>query len=115
MSTIRFSLSRQIAASLILAALVLSPFAYATDTDAAGIFQNHCVLCHGTNGAGTASGRSLKVKDLRSPAVQSRSDDDLAQTISKGEGNMPAFGSKLSPDVINALVAYIRTLGTPKK
>jgi len=28
---------------------------------------------------------------------------------------MPAFGSKLSPDVINALVAYIRTLGTPKK
>jgi mono/diheme cytochrome c family protein len=115
MMTIRFSLSRRIAGGLILTGVALSPFAFAADTDAAGIYQNHCVLCHGTNGAGTASGRSLKVKDLRSPAVQSRSDDDLAQTISKGEGNMPAFGSKLSPDVINALVAYIRTLGTPKK
>ncbi len=102
--------SQRIVATLMFAGLTLTPFAVAAEPDAAGIFQNNCKLCHGTDGAGTASGRALKAKDLRSPAVQTRSDAELVQTITKGQGNMPAFGAKLSPEVINALVAYIRTL-----
>jgi mono/diheme cytochrome c family protein len=34
--------------------------------------------------------------------------------VAEGRGNMPAFGTQLSKDQIDALVKYIRTLGNAK-
>jgi mono/diheme cytochrome c family protein len=77
-------------------------------------FQASCTLCHAADGSGSSpTGKALKAKDLRSDEVQKQTDAELAAVIAKGRGKMPAFGSKFSPDVINSLVAYIRTL--PKK
>jgi mono/diheme cytochrome c family protein len=96
-----------------LAALAF-PFCLRAQTDAAKVYKTNCALCHAADGSGdTASGRSLKAKDLRSPEVQGKSDEELAEVITKGAGKMPAFGKKLSADVIKSLVAYIRAL--PKK
>jgi mono/diheme cytochrome c family protein len=90
------------------------PAAVRAQSDAAPVFKANCTLCHGEDGSGnTHSGKALKAKDLRSAEVQKQSDAELAAVISKGRGKMPAFGSKFSPDTINALVAYIRKL--PKK
>jgi cytochrome c6 len=94
----------------ILAALALPRSARAQD-DAAKTFKAKCVLCHADDGSGSSpTGKALKAKDLRSDEVQKKSDAELTATITKGQGKMPAFGSKLSPDMIKSLVAYIRAM-----
>jgi mono/diheme cytochrome c family protein len=95
------------------AALAL-PSSLPAQNDAAKTFKANCTLCHGDDGgANTPTGKALKAKDLRSDEVQKQTDAQLAAIISKGRAKMPAFGSKFSPDLITALVAYIRQL--PKK
>ena len=90
------------------------PAAVRAQSDAAKVFKTNCVQCHAADGSGNSpTGKALKARDLKSDDVQKQADAELAAVISKGRGKMPAFGSKLSPDVINSLVAYIRQL--PKK
>jgi mono/diheme cytochrome c family protein len=80
-------------------------------SDADKLFKTHCVLCHATDGSGTApTGKALHAKDLRSAEVQSQSDADLTTIISMGKGKMPAFNKKLKPEDIKALLAYVRSL-----
>jgi mono/diheme cytochrome c family protein len=80
-------------------------------SDAAPVFKKNCTLCHSEDGSGGSStGKALKAKDLRSDEVQSKKDAELVDVISKGRGKMPAFGSKLSADTVQSLVAYIRQL-----
>jgi mono/diheme cytochrome c family protein len=82
--------------------------------DAVKAYAANCAICHSANGSGDASaGKALKAKDLRSPEVQKISDADISDVITKGKGQMPAFGSKLSADTIKSMVAYVRKL--PKK
>ena len=79
--------------------------------DGASAFKSNCVLCHGPNGSSsTPTGKALGAKDLRSKEIQGKSDGDLADVISKGNGKMPAFGAKLSGGTIQSLVGYIRQL-----
>ena len=79
------------------------------------IFAHKCETCHGSDGAGTPVGKSLKVADLRSVLVQKKSDADLEHVISEGKNSMPAFGNALSSDEVKALVSYVRTLKAKKK
>jgi mono/diheme cytochrome c family protein len=96
-----------------LVALAL-PSGVRAEGDTAKVYKTNCVLCHSADGSGdSSSGKALKAKDLRSPEVQGKTDEELAEFIGKGKGKMPAFGQKLSADAIKSLVAYIREL--PKK
>ena len=80
----------------------------------AGTFAANCVTCHAQNGSGdTTVGKSVKIPDLRSSAIQSQSDAQLAEIIVHGKGVMPPFGS-LSKDEIDALVIHVRELATTK-
>jgi mono/diheme cytochrome c family protein len=98
-------------ASLIAFLAILSVPGTAQAQDAAKVYKARCELCHAADGSGnSATGKSLKAKDLRSDEVQKMSDAELADAIAKGKGKMPAFGSKLSPDIIKSLVAYIRQM-----
>ena len=82
--------------------------------DAEKTYKTNCGLCHAADGSGSSpSGKALKAQDLRSDAVQKKSDAELTTAVSQGKGKMPAFAKKLKPDDIAQLVAYIRTL--PKK
>ena len=80
----------------------------------AATFKSKCAICHGPDGGGSSVGKTMNVPDLRSEAVQKRSDADLAQVISDGKGGMPSYKNSLSADPIQSLVKYIRTLA-PKK
>lgn len=92
------------------AALAL-PAGLRAQSDADKIFKANCVLCHAADGSGSSpTGKALKAKDLRSDEVQKVSDADITTVITNGKGKMPAFGKKLKPDDIKALVGYVRGL-----
>ncbi len=79
-------------------------------------FKQQCVMCHGADGSGnTGMGKTLKLRDLRSPDVQKMSDAELAALIAKGKGRMPAYESKLGNERIQAVVAYLRELAKTRK
>ena len=77
-------------------------------------FQAKCAMCHGPDGAGSEVGKSMKVPDLRSEAIQKMPDAELAKTISEGKGGMPPFKSSMSEAQIHALVRYVRSLRQKK-
>jgi len=82
--------------------------------DAATLFKTKCAVCHGLDGSGgTAQGKALKVRDLRSAEVQKQTDAQLADIITKGKKQMPALGKNFTQDQVKQLVAYIR--GMAKK
>lgn len=94
--------------SLIVLFGVMSTAAFA---DGAATYKAKCALCHGANGAGdTPSGKSMKVRDLRSAEVQKQTDVELTKTIAGGKGKMPPYGKQLSTPEIEAVIAFVRTL-----
>ena len=79
------------------------------------MFRTKCAVCHAQDGSGnTDVGKSLKVPDLRSEAVQKRPNSELAQVISNGKGGMPSFKNSLSEEQTHAVVAHIRSLHQKK-
>jgi len=107
--------SRLVGATLTIGLVAItSPGLMRAQNDAEKTYKTNCVLCHAPDGSGSsASGKALKAQDLRSEAVQKKSDAELTASIANGKGKMPAFAKKLKADDITQLVAYIRTL--PKK
>jgi mono/diheme cytochrome c family protein len=97
--------------TIALGALVLglmASTAWASDSSA-DLFKQKCAMCHGENGAG-----KKKVPALSSAEVQQKSDADFKTAIEKGvkndKGTMVAYSGKLTPEQIDGLVAYIRSL-----
>ena len=101
---------RNFAGNLFCLVLALPNYLWA-EGDAAPIYKANCVVCHAADGSGNSpSGKALKAKDLRSDEVQKKSDAELVDGITKGQGKMPAFGKKLTPEQIQQLVSYVRRL-----
>ena len=98
-------MTKTLACSLLLAvALPTAAFA-----DGAATYKTKCAPCHGPDGSGkTPVGKSLKVRDLRSPEVQKLSDAEITKVVMDGKGKMPA--SKLAAADVKAVIAFIRTL-----
>jgi cytochrome c6 len=116
----KLSLTAILASLLMTTMLAASPAAGADNAAGAAVFKSKCATCHGADGGGTPVGKSLKVADLRSAAVQSRSDADLTQVISDGKNNMPGFKGTISDDEITAVLAHVRSFAAkgdsaPKK
>ena len=81
------------------------------DEKSAALYKQKCTACHGVDGKGeTATGKAMKVRSFADPEVAKMSDDELAGTIEKGKGKMPAYGKSLKPDEIKAMVTYVRSL-----
>jgi cytochrome c6 len=87
----------------------------ADDSAAAQSFKSNCVVCHGADGTGTPTGKSLKVPDLHSDAVQKMTDQQIQDQIANGKNNMPPFKSTLTKDQIAALAAYVHSAFRKKK
>lgn len=102
-------------------AIAASPAAGQGDAAGADVYKAKCATCHGQDGSGnTPVGKSLQVADLRSKAVQSKSDAELIQSVTEGKGNMPGFKGNITDDEIHAVVTFIRTFAAkddsaPKK
>ena len=75
--------------------------------DAAGTYKAKCAMCHGADGKGGKMG----TRDFASPDIQSQTDAQLTETITKGKPpKMPAYEGKLKDTEIKDLVAFIRGL-----
>src|SRR5467141_1303763 len=107
-------LARTLAIAIFLGAASWLGFGQPANTSAASTYKRNCVSCHGQDGRGSTVGKSLHTADFHSAQVQQQSDAQLAGVVAEGRGNMPAFGTRLSKDQIDALVRYIRTLGKAK-
>jgi mono/diheme cytochrome c family protein len=98
-----------------------SPAAGQGNTAGADVYKAKCATCHGQDGSGnTPVGKSLQVADLRSAAVQSKSDAELTQSVTEGKNNMPGFKGNITDDEIHAVVTFVRTFAAkgdsaPKK
>ncbi len=96
-----------LAAAVVVLSMPLSAFA----ADGAALYKAKCASCHAADGSGqTPVGKSMKLRDLRSPEVQKQTDKELYALTADGKGKMPAYKNKLSEAEINALVAHMRDL-----
>lgn len=77
----------------------------------ADVYKSKCAMCHGADGTPPAAmAKSMGIKDLKSDEVQKQSDADLKTIVEKGKGKMSGFAGKLTPEQINDVVKYLRTL-----
>jgi len=80
--------------------------------DAASQFAKTCASCHGPKGTPAAAMVHAMpgMPDFAAAAMASVPDSVLNSAITNGKGRfMAAYKSRLSPEMINALVQYIRT------
>ncbi|MGH9582315.1 MAG: c-type cytochrome, partial [Bryobacteraceae bacterium] len=69
------------------------------------VFQNkQCRNCHALGGVGGERGPALDTVGARLTRME------LVRQIIQGGGNMPAYGKKISPAEVDALVAFMQTL-----
>jgi mono/diheme cytochrome c family protein len=86
--------------------------------DAKQLFEKNCVACHGAGGKGDGpAGKVLKPPPLDfAVALKGKSDADIAKIVKQGgkavgkAPTMPAYGSKLNDDQIQALTQYVKGL-----
>lgn len=79
-----------------------------------GLYQRLCAACHGK--AGKGDGYALfepPPADLKAPATQKKTDEELLDTIRNGHANtaMGTWKYALSEDEMRQVLGYIRTLG----
>jgi cytochrome c6 len=79
--------------------------------DAGQVFKQKCAMCHGADGKQpTMIGKNVGALDLSSEKVQKMSDHDLHETLQKGKGKMPAYGSSIGEKNLDSMVKYVRAL-----
>lgn len=97
-------------AALILLVGATSLSCFAADAGA-DTYKAKCQMCHGPGGVPSAAmAKSMNLKELGSADVQKQSDADLKTVVEKGKGKMTGFAGKLSPEQINDVVKYVRSL-----
>jgi len=103
-------MNRKLFVILTLVILIILPATLAA-ADGAAVYKAKCAMCHGGDGSGmTPMGKSMKLRDLRSPEVQKLSDAELTKVTADGKGKMPAYKGKLTDAEISAVVAHMRSL-----
>jgi len=111
---------RQLRSLLLGTALVLAASPALAQESGDALFATHCASCHGALGAGdgpVAAALTPKPAALSTPAFQdARTDEQLLSAIRDGgpavgkSPLMPGFGTQLSAEQLQALVAHVRAL-----
>jgi cytochrome c oxidase cbb3-type subunit 3 len=86
------------------------PGAPSVGAEVEALWSRSCASCHGPGGKGDGpAGRAVRAANLADPAWQKKvTDAEIAATIAKGRGAMPAFD--LNPAALQGLVSKIRSL-----
>lgn len=84
-----------------------------SDEEAAvALYKARCAACHGEDGRpkGIAKNAAVFTDEAWK---NSTSLDEVARVISQGRSKMPGFASKLTPEEIRALAAYVLAMKSP--
>ena len=76
------------------------------------VWKSKCASCHGAAGKGdTDKGQQMKIVDMTTASFQAKKDDELKKAILEGveKNKGHTFKSELTPEQVDALVAYVRT------
>lgn len=107
---------------MIAAAFALATPAYSAVEDGKVTYNDSCVYCHGPAGTGNPVQDQfwkMKIPRLSGDYIQKKSDKELTQVILNGKRKMPpvmignpeaAHRTKVTPEQVPDLIAYIRTL-----
>ena len=94
---------------VLLLVLIMSSFSRQSvipATNGEELYRKNCKRCHGTDGTrGWLGANNLKVSKLATPAI--------IRQISEGKGWMPSFKKKITPEEMNQLAEYVKTLRQP--
>jgi len=74
-------------------------------TEGAPLFEMHCAGCHINGGNIIRRGKTLKQKALEKNGYDSV--EAIAQLVTQGKGNMPAYSDRLSPAEIETVATYV--------
>lgn len=69
------------------------------------LFERHCVMCHSPIAGRKLVGPSLQA--LNDAAASAHSSARLRAVVANGKGTMPAFKSRVSPQEMDDLLAYL--------
>jgi mono/diheme cytochrome c family protein len=72
------------------------------------VFNSNCMQCHAIQPDQVRFGPSL-YGELKKPHPK-KTDTEVRQILKGGKGKMPSFDSKLKPEDISNLLAYLHTL-----
>ena len=72
------------------------------------LFLNNCLPCHSLNEGQAGLGPSL-YHELAKPHPK-KTPEEVHTILKNGKGKMPSFGDRLTPDNMDELVAYLRTV-----
>ncbi len=92
----------------VLLGTVTSPSALAADANLANgaqVFRTHCAGCHPNGGNIVRRGKTLKLKALNRNGLDSVG--AIANLVTNGRNNMPAFKDQLSAQQINDVSTYL--------
>lgn len=86
----------------------------AAPTSGREIYRVRCAMCHGALGRGDGSmGGSMNPRPSNLTVQAERTaltDATMATTILNGRREMPSFARLLTPQQVDSVVAYVRTL-----
>jgi mono/diheme cytochrome c family protein len=93
---------------LALALLLAAPLTASAAESGLVVFHTQCSRCHGEDGRGKA------VFSTPSFLTSKLTAEEMGQVIAKGRSKMPAFSTKLTPEEIKSVAAYLKA-GLPAK
>ena len=97
-----------LAAAVALLLAIAAPATRAADSGrGAGLYQQHCAVCHGSGGRPTWPG----TPDFRRATNLMKPDGNLLVVIRNGKGVMPGYIGILKDRDMLDVLAYLRTLG----
>src|SRR3954468_23032742 len=96
---------------LVIAAIVAAsiPFAIKGQNGGTKIYADKCASCHGNDGSGnTTRGKAMKVPDLRSPEIATKSDKDIISVFSKPAAHR-GLQKQLGDENLHLVIMHART------
>jgi len=101
--------------ALALPLLLSSTAGCARDRSTPGLYKSNCARCHGARGEGPRKPVKLypRLSLLASPMVRRGDRAAVRQQIVEGDGPMPSFRRRLTPEEVERLVDF--TLQLPSR
>jgi len=101
----------------LVACLLLMLGGCARDRSAPGLYRSYCRRCHGAEGEGKPRALKLYPKSnlLISEMVLQGDREAVRDRIANGEGPMPAFKRRLTPEELESLVDFTIRLASEQK